>query len=148
MRLFCKMYNIPLSPSAWSLSLSAQGSPPNSLPAMRFMRVIEADHPDLLFKVTDRLFRQVFAEGDSSILAAKPDALAKVLSGTGLDKETIAKLVEKANGPEYKNKPKDEAKETVQKYNAYGVPHMRFEKEGGATQDFMGSDRFELIAHW
>lgn len=128
--------------------MEAQASPPNPIPLMRFVRVIEAERPDLLFSATDKLFQQVFAEGDTSILAAKPDALAKVLQGTGLDGKAIASLLEKANGPEYKSKLKDEAKGLVEKYNAYGVPHSHIEKADGTARDFMGSDRFELIAWW
>jgi 2-hydroxychromene-2-carboxylate isomerase len=143
--MFCDMHNIPLSSSAWTLNKTP---PPNSIPVMRFMRVLEAERPDLLSNVTDKLFARVFAEGDATILSAKPDQLAEVLNGTGLDKDQIVKLMEKATGPEFKDKPKDEAKGIVEEFKAFGAPHMRFVKPDGSKRDFMGSDHFELIAYW
>lgn len=146
--MFCDMLKIPVSPSAWTFSMEVQVSPPNSIPLMRLVRLIQSDHPDLLFKVTDKLFRQVFAEGDAGILSAKPEALARVLADAGIKQAQIQQLLDKANSADWKNKLKDEAKGFVEKDSAYGVPHMRFTKPDGSAKDFMGSDRFELIAHW
>jgi glutathione S-transferase kappa 1 len=139
--------------------MEAQQKPPNSLPLTRFLLVIQSECPSsTLERISSSIYDVVFAYGDTSIFDSassitdenveKLDTAINAKS-VGLSKEQIQKYLEKANSKEMKEFTKEEAKRYVKEWNAYGVPHMKFERsKDGQIKHFMGSDRFELIAAW
>lgn len=153
-RMFSDYYQIPTSSSAWTYSAEARNGPPNSLPLMRIILLLAEERPQLLETCTVRLFHRIFAEGDSTVFIAGKDVekdtdkLLSVLGPDTIHAKILGDLWQRANGKEAKDRIKAEAARFVKDFNAYGVPWMRFEKPEGATRDFMGSDRFELIADW
>ena len=147
-------YIVPVSDKAWTFSMEAQQKPPNSLPLLRFLLVVQQEEsPSVLEDVTLSIFNAVFAEGDTELFSSTAnndiDRLYSYLSGSKLDKEKIKKYLEKSNTKEFKDYTKNEAKKYVEEWNAYGVPWMNIKRaKDGQVKQFMGSDRFELIAAW
>lgn len=118
--------------------------------------VLQENHPELLEAVTTKVFEAIFAKGDTALFSdtasGNIDHLYNVIgqvSSSNLSKENISSMLQKSNSKEFKEKPKPAGKRYVEEWGVYGVPWMRVTKgKTGEVKDFMGSDRFELIAHW
>lgn len=116
---------------------------------MRLVRIIQDTHPDQLGHVTTKLFDEVFGKGNTEIFKCDPEALAGAIGVGKLDRQTISDLLSKAGEQDSKERIQTEAKKLVEEGGAYGVPWLVITRASdGKTESFMGSDRFELIAHW
>lgn len=131
--------------------MEAQQKPPNSLPLARFLLVIQQEESSSkLEEITIKIFRTIFADGDTSLFTSTAsNDIEKLSSITGLSKDKTQQYLEKSNSKELKELIKSEAKRYVEELNAYGVPWMNIKRaKDGQSRQFMGSDRFELIAAW
>lgn len=116
---------------------------------MRFMRLLQDERPDQLAVATDKMFKKVFAEGDhGALFAADKQTLQSLLGQDLFKEEEWDALLEKAKSQQMKDIMKEEGGQIVKDLTAYGVPYMHFTKDDGQTMNFMGSDRFEIIAFW
>ncbi|KAL7010181.1 hypothetical protein EMMF5_000201 [Cystobasidiomycetes sp. EMM_F5] len=139
--------DVPTSPKAWTYSKDARSKPPNSTAIMRFMRLLQDERPDQLAVATDKMFKKVFAEGDhGALFAADKQTLQSLLGQDLFKEEEWDALLEKAKSQQMKDIMKEEGGQIVKDLTAYGVPYMHFTKDDGQTMNFMGSDRFEIIA--
>ena len=118
------------------------------MPLMRFVRIVQQEKPDALPSVTDTLFRQVFAQGNTSLLSADESALKTALQGGPLSDSEISQILSKSKDAAMKDQLKKEGAAVVNDARAFGVPWFVITREDGKKRSFMGSDRFELIAHW
>lgn len=134
--------------------MEAQQKPPNSLPLTRFLLIVQQNESSsVLEEVSIKIFNAIFAQGDTALFNAAAnndiDKIHSVLSASTLNKDKIKAYLEKSNTKEIKELVKTEAKKYVDDWNAYGVPWMNFKRnKDGQSRQFMGSDRFELIAAW
>jgi len=147
--LFCDLHKIPVSKDAWTLNMAAGKAPPDSRSLQRFLRVIQTERPEVLRGVSERLFHAIFGEGKNGLFKPSLHDLVDALGTDMLDEKTIDGILNKSEQgqKEINNQMKDEAKAYVDKVGIYGVPYMRV-SNGKEEKTFMGSDRFELIAHW
>lgn len=133
--------------------MEAQQKPPNSLPLTRFLLMVQqSESSTVLDEITMKIFKAIFAEGDTQLFNSTASGDIEKLSsviGDSLSKDKIKQYLDKSNSKEAKELAKTEAKKYVDEWNVYGVPWLSFKRsKDGQTKHFMGSDRFELIAAW
>ncbi|CAD6577726.1 MAG: hypothetical protein CYPHOPRED_000312 [Cyphobasidiales sp. Tagirdzhanova-0007] len=123
--------------------------PPNSLPLMRFLRIVQEQQPDLLETASIKLFNCIFAQGDSDVFKCELDKLRAILGPDFAHTKKVEDMLVASNGKENTERLRKEAKELVEDLGAFGAPWMHFTKnKSGESRSIMGSDRFEIIANW
>ncbi|OAV99142.1 hypothetical protein PTTG_02889 [Puccinia triticina 1-1 BBBD Race 1] len=119
--------------------------PFNTLPIMRFLKVVQEKAPDRLEASTDKLYEVVF---ENKVEVS--DNIAGVLgslSPAPFEASALEEYVRLSSSTETKERVKQDAERLVAE-GAFGFPWLEVCKPDGQRLTIFGSDRFEFLADW
>ncbi|KAA1075213.1 hypothetical protein PGT21_031310 [Puccinia graminis f. sp. tritici] len=119
--------------------------PFNTLPMMRFLKVVQEKDPGRLEASTDRLYEAIFE--NKVKVADNPSGVLGSLSPSVLDASRVEEYRQQSSSEETKEKVKRDAERLVEE-GAFGFPWIEVSRPDGQRLTIFGSDRFEFLADW